>query len=79
MPLSGDSSFNSVQFSFPNASVQAVSIKIWNLTGILIKEITASYGESLSWDGKNEQGNIEEDGVYIYMLKVGNTVAKKAQ
>ena len=30
-----------------------------------------------SWDGKDEQGNIVEGGVYIYQIKVGTKVLHK--
>ncbi len=48
-------------------SVPYVKIQILNLAGELVKVLEERYGSSmLSWDGRNEQGNLVTRGVYIF-------------
>jgi len=71
-PLSSNSTFNKIKISFPNPNNDSTNLRIWDITGTLMKEISNSDGvSSLEWDGKDEQGRIVESGVYIYEVKVG--------
>jgi len=51
------------------------TIKIYTLSGELVKEITAPHGlaittnNELTWDGKNESGKPVPDGIYLYTYK----------
>ena len=39
---------------------------------MLVKTLTALPGETeLTWDGRDEAGEIVESGVYVYQLQVG--------
>ncbi len=50
-------------------SVPYVKIQILNLAGELVKVLEEKYGSSmLSWDGRNEQGNLVTRGVYIFSM-----------
>ena len=51
---------------FSGLSGQATTIKIYDITG---KKIRTIDGEPYEWDGKDEDGNIVESGVYIYQFK----------
>lgn len=71
------SSYNVVNFVLPSEEVNdVVTIKIWDTTGTLVKTIS-SYSNVVTWDGKNENGEFVEGGVYIYQVKVGNNIVGK--
>ncbi len=75
-PLSQDPDFNTVVF--PARSIEdgegEFSVLLFNLNGVLVRTLTAQLGETeLRWNGKNENGEIVESGVYIYQLQVGDS------
>ena len=78
-PLSSDPDFNTVVF--PANTIDdaddfsgAFSVLLYNLNGVLVKTLTAELGDTeLKWDGKNENGEIVESGIYIYQLQVGDS------
>ena len=75
-PLSSDPDFNTVLF--PARVVDDAdgefSVLLFNLNGILIRTLNAQIGETeLKWDGKNENGEIMESGIYLYQLQVGDS------
>ncbi len=75
-PLSDDPDFNTV--IFPARAVDDVegefSVLLFNLNGVLVKTLTAQPRETkLKWDGKNENGETVESGIYIYQLQVGSS------
>ena len=75
-PLSPDSDFNTVIFPIRaiDDAVGEFSVLLFNLNGALVKTLTAQLGETaLKWDGKDENGEIVESGVYIYQLQVGDS------
>ena len=76
-PMSSDSRFNAVNFTFDNPDNDTVEAKIYDVTGVLVRRIDASGGTSIGWDGRNEYGEVCEGGVYIYQVKVGNSVVGK--
>ncbi len=50
-------------------SVPYMKIRILNLAGELVKVLQEKYGNSmLSWDGRNEQGNLVARGIYIFAM-----------
>ncbi|MCD4814568.1 T9SS type A sorting domain-containing protein [bacterium] len=56
-----------VQFFTRFTNIQETyQIKIINLTGRVVRTLT-----TLSWDGKDEQGNLCEGGIYIYQITSG--------
>ena len=71
------SQYNAVNFTFKNNDNENVELKIWDITGSLVKLINAYGVSSISWDGKDENGEYVEGGVYIYQLKVGNNKTKR--
>ena len=44
------------------------SIKIYTITGELVKEIKEQVGIRANWDGKNDKGSTAASGVYIYLV-----------
>ncbi len=75
-PLSPDPDFNTVVF--PARTIDDAegefSVLLYNLNGVLIKSLLAELGETeLKWDGKNENGEIVESGIYIYQLQIGES------
>jgi len=75
-PLSSNEDFNKV--FFPKRALEDVegefSVQIYSINGMLVKELIANPGElELTWDGKDEDGEICESGIYIYQIKVGDS------
>ena len=73
-PLSPDKDFN--QVVFPARAIEDASgeftVLIYDIDGMLVKTLTALPGETeLTWDGRDETGEIVESGVYVYQLQVG--------
>ena len=63
-------------------SPEKISIKIYNVSGQLIKEINREHNQAgkyeVIWDGKNNFGQKVSSGAYFYQLTAGNyTEAKK--
>ncbi len=75
-PLSPSEDFNQVVFparTLEDASGE-FSVLIYDIDGMLVKTLTALPGETeLTWDGRDEAGEIVESGVYVYQLQVGES------
>ena len=63
-----------------------VSLTIFNMRGIVVREITLGYqaagiyrsrARAIHWDGRNEIGERVASGVYFYMLKAGDYTATR--
>ena len=70
----------SIQFGLPNTS--HVSINIYNLQGALVRSLIAStYAvgyQTITWDGRDDNGQNISAGTYIYRLESENlTLTKK--
>ena len=75
-PLSSDEDFN--QVVFPARALEDASgeftVLIYDIDGMLVKNLTALPGETkLTWDGRDEAGEIVESGIYVYQLQVGES------
>ena len=75
-PLSSDEDFN--QVVFPARVLEDASgeftVRIYNIDGMLVKTLTALPGETkLTWDGRDEAGEIVESGVYVYQLQIAES------
>ncbi len=56
--------------TFWGTSIPNAQVRIYTLTGELIRTLTEAYGASkVFWDGRNEQGNPVARGVYYYTAK----------
>ena len=49
---------------------QGDSVKIYNVNGKKVREITSGTDEGFNWDGKDDNGRYVESGTYIYQIKV---------
>ena len=45
-------------------------VKIYNINGKKIKEITSGDAGGFEWDGKKDDGTWAESGAYIYQIKI---------
>ena len=75
-PLSLNEDFN--QVVFPARTLEDASgeftVLIYDIDGMLVKTLAALPGETeVTWDGRNETGEVVESGVYIYQLQVGES------
>ncbi|MXV73675.1 hypothetical protein F4Z99_05270 [Candidatus Poribacteria bacterium] len=75
-PLSPDKDFN--QVVFPARALEDASgeftVHIYDIDGMLVKTLTALPSDTeLTWDGRDEAGEIVESGIYIYQLQVGES------
>ena len=53
---------------FDGLSGKSVVIKIFDITSRLIRTIDAHTMDKAEWDGKNDNGQVVENGVYIYQF-----------
>lgn len=56
-------------FEFRNMKEGDV-LKIYNVNGKKIREITSGTPEGFVWDGRNDSGDWAKSGIYVYQLKV---------
>lgn len=56
-------------FEFKNMKEGDV-LKIYNVNGKKIREITSGTAEGFVWDGRDDSGDWAKSGIYIYQLKV---------
>ncbi|MEK6646243.1 MAG: LamG domain-containing protein [Candidatus Firestonebacteria bacterium] len=75
-PLSSNSNLSIANFSFLNNNYETAEVKIWNITGDLIRVLSGS-GTRISWSGEKEDGSIVESGVYIYQIKLADSLLGK--
>lgn len=65
-----------VEFKYPDMSTQPPVIRIFNLRGQKVNELTDFQSPVYRWYGVDDTGNKLESGVYIYILEVnGKQVA----
>ncbi len=71
----------STTIGFRLLSPSEVSLKIYNITGQLIKTLISTQMPAglhdVKWDGTNFSGNKVSSGTYIYTLKAGNHISSK--
>jgi flagellar hook assembly protein FlgD len=63
-PYRGD---NHSQITFDNLTAN-VQIKIYTLTGELVREVGEQEGDRAYWDPKNQNGERVSSGTYIYYI-----------
>ncbi len=62
--------YNKVYFSLDNPTGDSIKLEIYGTKGRLVFEREFNPSESVYWDGRNNDGDIAEDGGYIYQLKI---------
>ncbi|MDE0397165.1 MAG: hypothetical protein OXL96_05100 [Candidatus Poribacteria bacterium] len=76
-PLSSDDDFNKVVF--PASALEDGSgeftVLIYDIDGMLVKTLNPDGPDAtkLTWDGRDEAGEIVESGIYVYQLQVGES------
>jgi hypothetical protein len=76
--ISGDGDTNNGEFgagqgvTFDNMTAGA-EIKIYSISGALVKKLTANAAGSVLWDVCNESGERVASGIYVYSITGGNT------
>ncbi|MEI7905203.1 MAG: FlgD immunoglobulin-like domain containing protein [Candidatus Firestonebacteria bacterium] len=70
-PLGTNPLYNQVTVTFANVGAADVELKIWDINGQLIKNLSGAGVTAVSWDGKDNNGKYAESGIYIYEIKVG--------
>lgn len=68
-----------IEYALPEASY--VELVIYNILGqkirVLVNQHQNAGYKRISWDGKNDQGQIVKSGMYFYRLRVGEKVSSK--
>ncbi len=58
-----------------------VTICIYNVLGqkvrVLINEVMDKGCQNVSWDGRDDQGNLAASGIYIYEMKTNDNIQSK--
>ena len=63
---------NNLSFTIPpNLAGASPTIKIYTVSGQLVKELSG-----LTWDGRNSSGNLVASGTYIFLVQTSNAQAK---
>jgi hypothetical protein len=68
-----------IEYSLPHSSY--VELVIFNLLGqkvrVLVDEHQNAGNKRISWDGRTDEGQIVQSGIYFYQLRVGENVSSK--
>ncbi|KPL19499.1 MAG: hypothetical protein AMJ92_02515, partial [candidate division Zixibacteria bacterium SM23_81] len=63
-----------IRFHIPQGG--HVNLRIYNVTGQLVRELTDAHREAgsyqVSWDGQNDQGQLVPSGIYFCQMKTGD-------
>ena len=75
-PLSNNSEFNRVVF--PSRAVEDAEgefiVRVFDISGMLVWETIGDPGiREVEWDGRDEDGEVVESGVYVYQMQVGES------
>lgn len=70
-----DPAFNRAEFHFVNPDSGEVTIRIYNITGALVRRNLDSQTSTLMyWNGKDQNGARVKGGVYLYQLEASDKV-----
>jgi len=61
-------------FYYENPKGKPVTLKIFDLSGSLVRQIEESIPGQIKWDGKDSNGDIAESGAYVYQIQAGEEV-----
>jgi hypothetical protein len=69
-----------ISFSLPRET--PVTLEVYNMLGVKIRTLMAGQTKSagfytISWDGKDDAGNVMSSGIYLYRVSAGSFVASK--
>lgn len=57
-----------LNFVVPDSIVSQITVKIYGVKGSMIRSFTTSDVPTLQWDGRDENGNPLQPGLYYYLL-----------
>ncbi|MBI5554437.1 MAG: DUF5050 domain-containing protein [Elusimicrobia bacterium] len=64
-------------YIFIPSGLNGVNVSIFTLSGVLVRKYTDVSAASISWDGKNEDGETVASGVYIILLESDQATKKE--
>ncbi|OGR81587.1 MAG: hypothetical protein A2X32_03440 [Elusimicrobia bacterium GWC2_64_44] len=73
-PDEPDTSVNRARFYFENPEGAEVTIRIFDITGALVRRNLEYEGAWMFWNGKDQAGTFVKGGVYIYQVESGDKV-----
>lgn len=73
-PNVADAAVNRVLFSFANPGGDEVTIRIFDVTGRLVRRNLDTQGADMYWNGKDQNGATVKGGVYIYQIEASDKV-----
>lgn len=70
-----DTAVNRVRFLFTNPDAGEVTIRIFDLSGVLVRRnLETESAGVMFWNGKDQSGAFVKGGVYIYQLEASDKV-----
>ncbi|MDD5492472.1 MAG: CIA30 family protein [bacterium] len=78
----GEGSKNAVSINVTLTEAATIRLRVYDLAGDVLYEKEQDYiagGQQLIWDGKNNDGEVQRSGLYIYQLKVTGNVSGKEE
>ncbi len=77
-PLSTDARYNNIKFTITdNAAGELLELKVFNSSGGYIRDVTTGSTTEISWDGRDNLGNLLPGGIYLFKLTAGAVLKKK--
>lgn len=73
-PRAADPAVNRVKFTFSNPDGAEVTVRIFDVTGALVRRNLDYSGADLVWNGRDQSGSLVKGGLYIYQLEAGDKV-----
>ena len=74
-PEEADTVINKVRFFIENPGFSDISIKIFDITGAVVRRNLDREGDNvLYWDGKDSKGEFVRGGIYIYQIESGGAM-----
>ncbi|MDA8244804.1 MAG: T9SS type A sorting domain-containing protein [Elusimicrobia bacterium] len=73
-PAEGSVDVNRVRFYFSNPDGGEVTIRIFDITGALVRRNLDTDTSGMYWNGKDQSGAQVKAGVYIYQVEAGEEV-----
>jgi flagellar hook assembly protein FlgD len=70
---------NRVRFFLDNPDSSEINIRIFDLTGTMVRgnierESETADGTVLFWDGRDQSGNVVKSGIYIYQIEADSKI-----
>jgi hypothetical protein len=74
-PEESSTVINRVHFYYENPSNAEVTIRIFDVSGALVRRALDREGDNIMyWDGRDKDGTVVKGGIYIYQIEAGNKI-----